>query len=166
MKAERTIAIIGDTGIFFPGLVGDLAGQNVRLLFVSHEEEKNTEIKNLLTQTGSPADVEFISCEKEGCWEADIIAFSHPEKVEPQLVQRIKDVATQKVVLVITEIDKKETVSKIANFEELLPHSRVVKLAMDAEQKRVFVSAKDDEAGEMAEEFFRNAGYNINNNNN
>lgn len=165
MKAERTIAIIGDTGDVNLALVKKLAAQNVRLLLVSNDVNKNTQIMDLLAQNESAAKIEFISCEKEGCWEADIIAFSHPEKIEPHLVQRIKDVATQKVVLVISETGENETGSKISNFEELLPHSRVVNLTMDVNVKNVDISAKDDEAREMVEEFFKNAGYNINNKN-
>lgn len=161
MKAERTIAIIGDNGNFCPGLAKQLAGENVRLLFVSNDEDKNTELKAQLGTIGSRTKIDFTTCEKEGCWEADVIAFTHPEKTEPNLVQKIKDVATQKTVLLIRDINENSEVGNKDDFQELLPHSRVVYLNIDVEKRIAKIYGKDKEATEMVKGFFEEAGYEL-----
>jgi predicted dinucleotide-binding enzyme len=161
MKAERTIAIIGDTGKFCPELAQQLAGENVRLLFVSNDESRNREIMKNLEPEDPSAKIEFTTCEKDGCWEADVIAFTHPETIEPQLIKRIKEVATQKVVLVVSEKNDCPTLKEKSNFEELLPHSRVVNVIIDVENMQVEFLGKDEETREMVKGFFEGAGYTI-----
>ncbi len=161
MKVERTIAIIGDSGNFCPALARQLAGKNVRLLFVSNDGDQNMELKGRLDSTNLPAKIEFSSCEKEGCWEADVIAFTHPETIEPDLIKKIKEVATQKIVLILSNEDDCPTLKEKFNFEELLPHSRVVKVVLDVEKMQVLLLGNDQEALLTAGGFFDEAGYKI-----
>lgn len=161
MKAERTIAIIGDNGDFCPALAKQLAGENVRLLFVSNDEDKNVELKAQLGTINSLTEVEFTTCEKEGCWEADVIAFTHPEKTEPHLVQRIKEVATQKTVLILSDLNHVSEIEEKMNFEDLLPHSRVVYLNLDVATMKAEIFGKNKEAKEMVKGFFEAAGYKL-----
>jgi predicted dinucleotide-binding enzyme len=161
MKAERTIAIIGDTGDSCPALAKQLAGENVRLLFVSNDEKRNLEIRKKLGPQDPLAEIEFTTCEKDGCWEADVIAFTHPDTIEPNLITRIKEVATQKIVLVVSEKKDCQKFEGKINFEVLLPHSKVVNVIMDVENNEVRIFGKDEQAREMVNGFFDEAGYKI-----
>ncbi|HSI69486.1 MAG TPA: hypothetical protein VK941_04580 [Gillisia sp.] len=161
MKAERTIAIIGDTGNFCPALAKQLAGENVRLLFVSNDENRNLEIRKKLGPEDLLAEIDFTTCEKDGCWEADVIAFTHPDTIETGMIKRIKEVATQKIVLVVSEKNDCPKWEGKSNFEELLPHSRVVNVIVDVEAKKVRILGRDEDARQMVTGFFEGAGYKI-----
>ena len=142
---ERTIAILGDTGEFPPVLMEAFAKQNLRLLYVSENEKQNIALQQRLENWKVLAEVEFLSCEREGCWEADIIAFSLPESISPSLVAKIKEVATQKIVLVVTA--EKES----ANFDALFPYSKVVEVSVNT-AKEISISGKDKTANAEVQE--------------
>ncbi|MCM4161235.1 hypothetical protein FHG64_03050 [Antarcticibacterium flavum] len=161
MKAERTIAIIGDTGNFCPALAKQLAGKNVRLLFVSNDEEKELALKNRLDSANPPAEVDFTTCEKEGCWEADVIAFTHPETIEQGLIEKIKEVATQKIVLILSHEEDCPILKDKVNFEELLPHSMVVKVVLNIEKMQVGLLGNDEGSLLTVRGFFEEAGYTL-----
>lgn len=153
---KKTIAILGDTGEFSPVLMEVLMRQDLRLLFVSEVEKKNVALKKQLENTNVLDEVEFISCEREGCWEADIIAVTRPENIFPGLVEKIKEVATQKIVLVVSE-EKKQFDNP--ELEKSLPHSKVVEINLDMKAKEFSVSGKDSEAIAGIRSIFENAGY-------
>lgn len=162
MMAERKIiAILGEVGSFCPALAEKLAEQHLRLLFVSTKGQKNTEFSEKLRQMKPSAEIEFINCEKEGCWEADIITFTDFSYIEPELVQRIREVATQKVVLAVSEGNEgKESSGKISELRELLPHSHVFQVVLDSGKMEAEITGSTDDAKEV-KVIFRNAGYKI-----
>lgn len=154
------MAIIGDTGKFCPALAEKLVQQKMRLLFVPNDEENNVQIMHQLEQKYPSAEIEFVNCEKEGCWEADMIAFTYIENIEPELIKRIKDVATQKIVLVVSEKTQQEEIKgNYANLNHLLPYSRVVWIKIDQEEMKATIFGKDDEARKTVKEIFEEAGY-------
>ena len=140
MMVERTIAILGETGEFPQVLLEAFAKQNLRLLYVSENKEKNVAVQQQLENLKVLAEVEFLSCEREGCWEADIIAFSQPESISPALITKIKEVATQKIVLVVTGE------KKLANFYALFPYSKFVEVLINNTGKEISVSGNDNTA--------------------
>lgn len=157
---KKTIAVLGNTGKFSPGLIEVLMKQDLRLLFVSEENTKHIEIKEQLAPVNAAAEIEFISCERDGCWEADIIAISMRDGISPDLVQKIKEVATQKTVLLISE-DNRRTVKP--ELEKLLPYSKVVEMQIDTREKEFAISGIDVEAKTDIRIIFENAGYKLKN---
>lgn len=153
MMVERTIAILGDTGEFPQALIEAFAKQNLRLLFVSENEEKNLALQQHLENTKVLAEVEYLSCEREGCWEADIIAFSQPDSISPALVAKIKEVATQKIVLVVTG-EKNST-----NFDALFPYSKVVEVFVTGTGKEISICGKDKTANAEVQELIDSTNY-------
>ena len=158
MMVERTIAILGDTGEFPQALMESFAKQNLRLLFVSENEEKNVALLQQLENIKVLAEVEYLSCEREGCWEADIIAFSQPESLSPALIAKIKEVATQKIVLVVTGENQS------ANFDALFPYSKVVEVLVNSTGKEISISGKDKTANAEVQELINSMTYKSNNN--
>lgn len=125
----KTITIIGELKEFSIALLKILAEQDLQLLFVSTDQEKNVKLQKQFEQFKTVAEVEFRSSEKEGCWEADVIILYKPSMLSTAVTERIKAVATQKTVLVIDNIQE----SKV-NFKELLPHSKVIEVELTAIQ--------------------------------
>lgn len=157
MAMKNTIAVIGDAGKICPVLMKKLAQENLRLLFVSEDEEKINSLSQQLKLEAPSAEVEMINCGKEGCWEADIIAFIEPEDIEKAFVERIKSVATQKIVLIIAEGD-----GNTFPAEELLlmlPHSKVVWVRSNSEAMKAKIKGKDEEAVSTVSVIFEHAGY-------
>ncbi|WP_029034760.1 hypothetical protein [Salinimicrobium terrae] len=151
---KKTVAIIGDTGEFCPALTKAAVQQDFRLLFISRDEQRYSALKEQLGIPEQTAEIEFITCEKEGCWEADVIAFTDTMVVDPGLLKRIKQVATQKIVLVISH----EPVEPLnLNFRELLPHSKVVDLRL--KDKEFVTLGRNEEANKTVRNFFVAAGY-------
>lgn len=160
MAAERTIVIIGEKGRFCPALAEKLAQQNLHLLFISNDEEQKVQLQKQFKNKKHVAEIEFIHCEKEGCWEADIIALTQPDKIDPQLIRRIKNVATQKLVLIISE--EYNIKSNEHNFKELLPNSRVVDLIINADSLEVKISSEDKDAEILVKGYFNELNYLVN----
>ncbi len=103
---KKTVAIIGESKEFCPALAIAAVQQDLRLLFISRDETKKSILKTRLRDLDVSAEIEFTTCEKDGCWEADAIAFIQPGEIEPKLLDRIKQVSTQKIVLVISHYGK------------------------------------------------------------
>ena len=155
---KKTMTILGDTGDFFPEVMEVLMKQDLRLLFVSEDETRNSNLKSRLEQTETVAEVEFTSCERDGCWEADIIVITQPEKISSDLLERIKEVATQKIVLAVYE-NKKKLDNSILQL--VLPHSKVVLLLVDPQEKEFAVFGNYPEARDGVQELFSGAGYEL-----
>lgn len=155
---KRTVAIIGGTGKFCPGLAKAAVQQDLRLLFISRQ---NSTFEQELKKLSIAAEVEFLTCEKEGCWEADAIAFTRPDEIEPALLTRIEKVATQKPVLVIGSLEENKELCKKVCFQDLLPHSQVVELKLAAAEFGIF--GRKTKVNEMVRDFFKAAGYQENN---
>lgn len=153
---KKTMAILGDPGEFPPILMEILVMQDLRLLFVSEDEAKNEMIRKQLEPLKTAAEIEFISCEREGCWEADIITVTRPENISSALVEKIKEVATQKIVLVVSE--ERDQPDK-PELNKLLPYSKVVEIVFDPRKKEFSVSGKDAKAKADVKNIFESAGY-------
>ncbi|WP_324719618.1 hypothetical protein [Salinimicrobium sp. HB62] len=151
---KRTVAIIGETGKFCPGLAKAAVQQDLRLLFISRQ---NPTLAQELKELSTAAEVEFLSCEKEGCWEADAIAFIRPDEIQPELLERIRKVATQKPVLVISSLEENEKSGEKFCFQELLPHSQVVELKLAEAEFGIF--GRKAKVNETVRDFFEAAGY-------
>ena len=151
---KKTIAIIGETGKFCPALAKAAVQQDLRLLFISRDEKKISALREQLGELPNTAEVEFITCEKEGCWEADVIAFTRPGKIEAELLDRIKQVSTQKIVLVISH---EPVEPSQLNYRALLPHSKVVELRLKDEE--FVLLGTNGEANALVGQFFEAAGY-------
>lgn len=123
----KTIAIIAEKEEYPLELLQVLAKQELQLLFVSSDQETNLRLIRQFDQLETVAEVDFISCEREGCWEADLIILYKPAKFLSTIIERIREVAIQKTILVISE---RNTQKNDLNIQELLPHSKVIDLEL------------------------------------
>lgn len=153
---KKTMTVLGDTGGFFPEGMKVLMKQDLRLLFVSEDEIRNCKLKSRLEHTETVAEVEFTSCERDGCWEADMILVTQPEKVFSAMFERIKEVATQKIVLAV--YDNREKLDN-SILRQVLPHSKVVLLLVDSQKKEFSVFGDHPETKDEVQELFSGTGF-------
>ena len=99
-------------------------------------------------------EVEVVSCAKEGCWEADIIVLAG-EGFEDDLFGKIREVATQKIVMVITYDERKQ--EKLAQIQEALPFSKTVEVILHPDE--MILSGENPEAVDTARRIVQQLGY-------
>jgi 8-hydroxy-5-deazaflavin:NADPH oxidoreductase len=135
MAVKKTIAIIGASGDMGPAIAKALVNCNYRLLLTSGDKSKLGKLAACLKAKTPTAEVAVIECEKEACWEADIILLAVPYRVEMEMADKIREVTTRKVVIDLSNplnesYDHLITAPGTSAAEELqkaLPNSKVVK---------------------------------------
>ncbi|AVR46821.1 hypothetical protein C7S20_17000 [Christiangramia fulva] len=156
--ATKTIAILAESWKISPELLKVLDKPKLRLLFVAKDEDNKKGLIEVLKPLELNAEIDFTSCEKEGCWEADRIVVLKPEQPSVELIEKIKEVATQKPVWVISE-DPEAT--KQVDLKQLLPNSRVIEIGLKEKTQEISLCGKDAEAKSEIRQFFENSDYQI-----
>lgn len=122
MSTKKTIAIIGATEKTGAAIASSLATGTNRLLLMAGDAEKLDALKAKLEAAGVSAEVDTITCSKEACWEADIIIIATPHEEAKEIADKIKEVATGKIVISISS--QKNNAAE--ELQTLLPHSKVI----------------------------------------
>ncbi len=177
---KQTIAIIGAGGNMGSAIAKSIAGSNCRLLLFDRAPEKSGSLAENIRQIHPAADIEPMSCPHTSSWEADIIILAVPHGAEKELADKIRDVATQKIVISIAnpvdeDLDKLTTEPDTSAAEELqqwLPHSKVIKAfnttfaadfeqpVIDGKQADAFIAGDDEDALQSVTELVKTAGFN------
>ena len=167
MEVQETIAFIGGAGKNCPVLMKRMAQGKLRLLFLYTEaQDDHAFVDQLRLEQDREAEIEVVDCVKSSCWEADIIAFVDPEAIEAEVLEKIKTVATQKIVLLIQTEMAAETSAYSCKMEDIkrdLPYSKIVVVKVDSEKMTAQLSGLDKEALETVSLVLEKAGYVINN---
>lgn len=143
---KQTIAWIG--GDNHQGdILMKLAG-HYRLLWVRTIKEQQTGVFHEFSRS----EVEIVDCAKEGCWEADIIVLTG-EGLADDLLGKIRDVATQKIVLFVTGDDKDGQEEKLARIRETLPFSKIA--AANLHPNKKVLSGENRETVDTAKNIVR-----------
>jgi len=142
---KKTIAIIGAGVEIGAAIVDKLSAGNYRLLLVSNEINELSQIVQNIKQNNLNPEVETVDCAKEGCWEADIIVLAIPYHTLKKVIEKINEVATQKIVLFISN---NEDEIKPWELQRLLPYSRVVAAFCNPYTFETFITSDDKEASE------------------
>lgn len=150
---KQTIAWIGDDNN--QGYVLRKLAGHYRLLWVRREENKQTAAFHDIP--GS--EVEILNCAKEGSWEADIIVLAG-EVLAGDLLGKIRDVATQKIVLVINWNHKDgRQQDKLAQIREALPFSKTLEVILHPDE--MILSGENPEAVNTARRIVQLLGQDI-----
>jgi len=124
---KKTITIIGAGVEIGAAIAHKLSAGNYRLLVVSNEINHKSQIVQDIKQNNQNAEVEIVDCAKERCWEADIIVLAIPFHELKEVIEKINEVVTQKIVLFIS--NKNESLfssNKAQELQQLLPYSKIV----------------------------------------
>jgi predicted dinucleotide-binding enzyme len=180
MKTKQTIAIIGATGRMGPAIAKSLAGGNYRLLLKADDAGRLASLLGEIRRSHPGAEVEIMTCPREASWEADIIMVALPLQAETEVVERIKEVVNQKIVVSISDLpisdNSSHAMSPVSSaaeaLQKILPHSKVVKVVditgggdyisplKYGLQVDYFIAGNEPEALEAVVELLRVAGYN------
>ncbi len=175
---KQTIAIIGATGKMGRALATHLAGSKYRLLLFSNHSEEAKLLMEEIRQQNPDSDVECSGCPHEAGWEADIIIPAVPYKAEKEVAGMVADVATQKIVISISNpfnenydgLLTRPGISAAEELQQYLPHAKVVKafntnsaqsFFHEREDSRpdAFIAGDDEESVNIVKELVEAAGY-------
>lgn len=134
---KLTIAIIG-LGNSGTELATRLVGSPYRLLLFDQDLVNAQALVDQLLQSTPVADIDAIDCQVNASWEADIIVLAIPESSNKQLADRIRDVATCKIVIGLAAFsidnDSGHLDAVISHegeeLQQQLPNSKVVNLVI------------------------------------
>ncbi|MDP4284539.1 MAG: hypothetical protein Q8891_08955 [Bacteroidota bacterium] len=154
MAVKKSIAIVVATEKTGVQISKQFAKNDCHLLLVSNNEKELEQLLNRINSNQPKAEIDTISCVKDGCWEADIIILITATKDEKEIVDTIKEVATQKIVVQILS-QPHDSIS----LQQLLPYSKVVVIADISQSPSIMITGNDNEANEEISMIFQEAGY-------
>ena len=177
---KHTIAIIGACGNMGSAIAKSIAGGNYRLLLFDQNPEELPGLAEKIREQFPDADVKPMDCAHDCSWEADIIVMAVPHDQEQEIAGKIRDVATQKVVVSManpvdenfSKLTTEPDTSAAEELQEWLPNSKVVKafnttFAADFEQPVIdgqkfdsFIAGNDEQAIETVNELIETVGFN------
>ncbi len=140
---KKTISIIGANDKMGTAVAKELVTGPYRLLLMGNEVDKAACLEHLLTELkgiAPDAEVEVLDCLVDASWEADIIILVVAVCKEKEIAAMIKEVATGKLVIRITDAGEE------AEAEELytgLPYSKVIKVRCEPLQEVPYVPVVD-----------------------
>jgi len=129
MKTKETIAIIGATGTTGSSIARKLSAQDYSLILTSKEKGKLRSLKNSLSSGKTNVSLDLEDCAKDVCWEADIIIMVVAYDAAKEVAEKIREVATGKVVINIADDDDpSDSVDRTGDLQKLLPDSKVMRV--------------------------------------
>jgi hypothetical protein len=150
MAVKKTIAIVGATETAGAEIANRFSGMPYHLLLVSDKSNELPQLAIDISQKNPVAEIDTIECVKDGCWEADIIILAVPACEEKHVAEMMKEVATQKIVVVLSN----------GGAEHVLPYCKVVRVSLSSENK-ITVSGNNPAANEEIAWIFNHAGYRV-----
>jgi predicted dinucleotide-binding enzyme len=177
---KQTIAIIGAAGNMGSAIAKSIAGGNYRLLLFDRNSEKLNWLMDDIQTNYPDAELRSMDCAYDCSWEADIIILAVPHRAEKEIADKIREVATQKIVVSIanpvdqdlSKLNAEQPPSAAEELQHWLPNSKVVKafnttFADDFENpviagKRLdaFIAGDDEEVLITVSELVKTAGFN------
>ena len=162
MKTKQTIAVLGTINEVAAGVCKNIAAGNFRLVFPGTLNTPNDWIVTEIKNTHPLADVESTVCTVDACWESDIILAFLPFSKGENTLEKIRNVANQKVVICIpVQSSESDFVNVHSNGEntglqQLLPYCKVVVatpgFAGTKERIQFTITGNNEEAIETAAE--------------
>lgn len=177
---NQTIAIIGAGGNMGSAIAKSIAGGNYRLLLFDRSPEQSGIIAEEILQAYPGAEVEPMDCARDCSWEADIIILAVPHGAGKGIADKIRDVATQKIVISIanpmnedfSKLTTEPHTSAAEKLQQWLPHSKVIKAfnttfatdfeqpVIDGKQTDAFIAGDDKAALQIVTKLVETAGFN------
>ena len=133
-----------------------LAQTNCSLLLVSEDKVKLAKLYQKLKVNHPGAEINFVECVKDGCWEADIIILAIKASDEQKVAMLMKDVATQKIVVSVSRDTTHD-----GTLKNILPYSKLVTVVLTPGVNQIEVTGEYSEANLEVAAIFNSAGYGV-----
>lgn len=146
---KQTIAIVGAEGktgsVFALGLI---QLNLYRLLLLSEDDGGLDNLSRQILLLNPGADIELISCLKDGCWEADLIIVDVPHAFIQEVADKIREVSTQKIVFAILKNENNilSPVPAAQEWQQSLPNAKVVVAVNDLNTTEMVIAGNDRES--------------------
>ena len=159
MKVKETIAFIGKADETSARLIERLAARQYPVILVDSGNSGFGEVSLGILDHDPTADVALVECAREGCWEADVIILTDGFIPDPETLERVRTVATQKTVISLSgdETDAGGP-EKTKKLKRLLPYSTVTQIVLDGNSLKA-AATDAGRAGYIISEIFFNLGY-------
>jgi NADPH-dependent F420 reductase len=177
--ATTTIAIIGATGRMGSAIARSLARGPYRLLLFAHDKEKLENLKSDIVHDSPLAEIDCVGCPMDASWEADVIIPAVPYAAEKEVAEKIREVATQKIVVSIANplnetnsgLLTPASTSAAEELQKSLPFSKVVKAfstsyaanfsqpVIGGQKADAFIAGNDEEAVSLVRDLVKTAGF-------
>ena len=128
MSLITTIAILGavETNISF---VAKRIAKHYRVLLFDKNALKLVEFHKELLANNPFANIEKMNCATDASWEADIIIFSATCCLDSSIIEKIKQVSTGKIVIIIGEQSNTEVAPiDYLTLQQLLKHVKLIQI--------------------------------------
>lgn len=132
-----------------------LAEKGNRLL-IANSKNFSEDIITKFQQQTPDVEIEITTCLRDSCWEADIIILSSEIADDNQVLKNISEVATQKLVLCISEGNNYEDFNKL---EQFLSHSKLALVRLNSQKREARILMTSEEAGPG--QFFEGINYTL-----
>lgn len=154
MAQKKSIAIVGATNKNGEEIATRLSQVEYELLLISNDKEALIHLSEKMKVHQPKAEINFIECVKEGCWEADIIFLAVPYNEEKEVAEMMKEVATQKIVVAFSN---EENAGE--DLESILPYSKLVRVSGNFASGEIMICGDDEAANKEISGIFNQAGY-------
>lgn len=159
MSVKETIAFLGGAGEACGQLARKLAAGNYPLVLVTKEGNHFDDLSGQILDDIPEADIEVLGCEREGCWEADIIILCNATAVDTGLTEKIKEVANRKILVYFsTEEARAISVENIRQLKRSLPNIKWVQAVFYPTNNEIQMTGEED-AVTLIENIFNRLGY-------
>lgn len=122
--ARCTIALLGAGSPAGAALARTFARTGHRVLLSDADCARARKVHAEILREHPRADAESLDCARISCWEADVIAVVLPQAGLGDLLERVRDVATGKIVLMVGPSGR--STDQLATA---LPHSTIVRMS-------------------------------------
>ncbi len=121
---KQTVAIIGADEPDGRILALAFANAGCRILLSDKVPQRAHALLSELRRANAQTDAEILDCARTSCWEADIIIVASPFASRDEVIAKIREVSTGKIVAAVVSSS-----SAARQYARSLPHSRFVSLA-------------------------------------
>ena len=165
MSLITTIAILGaaDTNISF---VAKRVSKHCRILLFDKNVLKLAELYNQLLASNPFANIEKMNCATNASWEADIIIFSVTCCLDNSIIEKIKQVSTGKIVIIIGEQSNTELAPiDYLKLQQLLKHVKLINVCSSINntktdlENKLTIKGNDKAALETVSFLFTSVGF-------
>lgn len=133
MTHKYTVAIIGAPGSLGILIAKDLSEYYRLLLMDDNDQSGLKALQSAILELDGDNEVDVLDCCKDASWEADIIVIAVSVDKQSEIAIKIKEVATQKVVISISS----QIISEL-DLQTLLPHSKVISFFIGADHQQIY----------------------------
>ncbi len=156
---KPSIAVIGACSPIGSILSRQFHGKGFRLLLMDEDRNSLKILSRKLDRQKQGESPELYECRHEASWDSDVIWLSITEEMVPEVVERMRDVSTRKVVIAAS--DEESASALYEAVRKGLPYSRVVSacISREGDSRRIHLWGEDPGAMKTVEQLSRKAGF-------